>query len=100
MSQPSVARMYDFSLGGSHHTAADRAAGEQILAAIYRRTNSRGATPRTLEQLTALAGDYQPVEPGPTRVTHWRPGADPGPADPIGMPMMAGVFRRDSSPEW
>jgi hypothetical protein len=34
MEKPSMARMYDYYLGGTHHTAADRAAAERILAAV------------------------------------------------------------------
>ncbi|WP_305788672.1 SAM-dependent methyltransferase [Symbioplanes lichenis] len=68
------------------------------IEAVYRQTNARATAPRTAGQLAALAGDYRPVEPGLTWVTHWRPAGDPGPADPVGMPMMAGVFRRDTTP--
>jgi S-adenosyl methyltransferase len=34
MEKPSMARMYDYYLGGTHHTPADRAAAERILAAV------------------------------------------------------------------
>jgi hypothetical protein len=34
MESPSMARMYDYFLGGTHHTAADRMAAEQILAVM------------------------------------------------------------------
>lgn len=34
MDKPSIARMYDFYLGGNHHTPADIAAAEQVLVAV------------------------------------------------------------------
>ncbi|WP_033344178.1 SAM-dependent methyltransferase [Catenuloplanes japonicus] len=34
MDKPSVARMYDYYLGGQHHTAVDREAGDRMLEAI------------------------------------------------------------------
>jgi SAM-dependent methyltransferase len=67
------------------------------IGAIYRPTNARTAVPRSRKQLASLFGDYRPIDPGLTWVTHWRPDTDPGPADPVGMPMVVGVARKPTA---
>ncbi|MDR7276107.1 SAM-dependent methyltransferase [Catenuloplanes atrovinosus] len=96
---PSVRTLREAFPGGSfialsHPVAPPVNDPTAAVGEVYRATGARAATARTRDELVALFGDYVPVEPGLTWVTHWRPDGDPGVPDPVGMPLVVGVARR------
>ncbi|WP_119730983.1 SAM-dependent methyltransferase [Thermomonospora amylolytica] len=93
-----MAELRDALAPGSHlaltHASAD---GMPDLVArvveVYRKTNAPG-TPRTAEQITALFGDFELLEPGLVWAPLWRPERPVDPAEAIRTWFYAGVARK------
>lgn len=99
---PSVRTLRDALAPGSflaltHPVAPPEHDPTAAVGAVYGPLGTRAATARTRAQLTALFGDYVPVDPGLSWVTHWRPAGDPGRADPVAMPLVAGLARKPAA---
>jgi hypothetical protein len=90
ISRPNVARVYDYLLGGKDNLAPDRELGERIMAAfpavqvgvraqrdVLARVVGflvRRVQFRTRDQILALFGGLELVDPGLVLVPDWRPG--------------------------
>jgi hypothetical protein len=101
---PSVARVYDYYLGGSHNFASDRAFGQAVVAvypavpAVARQNRSflRRAVQYLATEIAALFGGLTLVDPGLVPVPAWRP----CPAEACEVrddhhPMLGGLGRQD-----
>lgn len=95
LSRPSVSRMYDYHLGGSHDFEVDREAARRAMAALSglpkiaqaNRAFRRRAVRHVISQGAPL------VEPGLVAMPEWRPEGPVDEEDPIVFSGYAGVGR-------
>ena len=104
------ARVYDYWLGGKDNFAADREAGDRVLAAtpglrdrvranrgfLARRYNERVSTPQTLRTRAEVSRFFERLDlvpPGLVYVHSWRPGPDDI-VPPNGVSAYGGVARK------
>ena len=108
--RPSIARVYDYYLGGSHIFAADREFALTVLEAMpdltrhaqenraFLRRAVRQMMMRSRDRTAALFGDLTLVEPGVVQMPRRRPDStDDLSPDVDDYPGFAGVGRRDQA---
>ncbi|MFF5264646.1 SAM-dependent methyltransferase [Actinomadura viridis] len=90
--EPAMARLRDRLARGSCLTISHGTYGLAQVAAMYQQEMGKG-TPRHADEIGALFGDFELVEPGLINPFAWRPDSPPGDRPTAGL-FLCGVGRR------